>query len=191
MTVTQALGLGVVVALGGYLVVLYNGLVSLKHNVSKAWANIDVALKQRHDELPKLIEVCKQYRDFEQSTLQAVIEARGRVQVARESQDVGALNHAEGALRTGLGRIYAVAEAYPDLKANAQFMQLQDRISSLEGLISDRREVYNETVNLNNVGIESFPQVIVARLFGFQPRSLLQFEASETADVDVRGAFKS
>ena len=98
---------------------------------------------------------------------------------------------AESLLTRALGQVFAVAEAYPDLKANAQFVQLQERISSLEGLISDRRELYNESVNLNNVGIESFPQVLIARMFGFQARELLHFDATETADVDVRGAFRS
>lgn len=181
-----------VVAVGlVYAVMLYNGLVQLKHNVAKAWANIDVALKQRHDELPKLVEVCKQYKQFEQATLQSVIEARSRVQSAREAHDVPALSRAEGALRTGLGQIYAVAEAYPELKANEQFMQLQQRISSLESLISDRRELYNESVNLNNVRVDSFPDALIARFFRFQPHPLLEFADHEKADVDVRQLFKS
>jgi LemA protein len=181
-----------VVAVGlVYVVMLYNGLVQLKHNVAKAWANIDVALKQRHDELPKLVEVCKQYKQFEQATLQSVIEARSRVQSAREAHDVPALSRAEGALRTGLGQIYAVAEAYPELKANEQFMQLQQRISSLESLISDRRELYNESVNLNNVRVDSFPDALIARFFRFQPHPLLEFADHEKADVDVRQLFKS
>ncbi|MDE2615857.1 MAG: LemA family protein [Burkholderiales bacterium] len=181
-----------VVAVGlVYAVMLYNGLVQLKHNVAKAWANIDVALKQRHDELPKLVEVCKQYKQFEQATLQSVIEARSRVQSAREAHDVPALSRAEGALRTGLGQIYAVAEAYPELKANEQFMQLQQRISSLESLISDRRELYNESVNLNNVRVDSFPDALIARFFRFQPHPLLEFADHEKADVDVCQLFKS
>lgn len=181
-----------VVAVGlVYVVMLYNGLVQLKHNVAKAWANIDVALKQRHDELPKLVEVCKQYKQFEQATLQSVIEERSRVQSAREAHDVPALSRAEGALRTGLGQIYAVAEAYPELKANEQFMQLQQRISSLESLISDRRELYNESVNLNNVRVDSFPDALIARFFRFQPHPLLEFADHEKTDVDVRQLFKS
>ena len=99
-------------------------------------------LKQRHDELPKLIEVCRQYRQFEQETLQRVVEARSKVQQARETQNITALGQAEGMLRAGLGQIYAVAEAYPDLKTNDNFMQLQQRISSIEGSIADLRELY-------------------------------------------------
>jgi LemA protein len=132
---------------------IYNGLVQLKHAVAKAWANIDVLLKQRHDELPKLVETCKQYKQFEQETLQRVIEARSRVQTARENQNIPALGQAEGALRMGLGQIFAVAEAYPELKANEHFMQLQARITALENAIADRRELYNESVNINNIRI--------------------------------------
>lgn len=189
MSVGSAIFWGVVVIALVYVVMLYNGLVQLKHNVAKAWANIDVALKQRHDELPKLVEVCKQYKQFEQATLQAVIEARSRVQTAREQHDVPALSRAEGALRMGLGQIFAVAEAYPELKANEHFMQLQQRISSLESLISDRRELYNESVNLNNVRVDSFPDALIARLFNFRHHPLLEFADHEKTDVDVRKLF--
>ncbi len=191
MSIGSAIFWGVLVVVGVYIVMLYNGLVQLKHNVAKAWANIDVSLKQRHDELPKLVEVCRQYKQFEQATLQSVIEARSRVQSAREAHDVPALSRAEGALRTGLGQIFAVAEAYPELKANEHFMQLQQRISSLESLISDRRELYNESVNLNNVRVDSFPDTLIAGLFRFQRHPLLEFADHEKADVDVRQLFNS
>jgi len=189
MSVGSAIFWGGVVVVVLYAVMLYNGLVQLKHNVAKAWSNIDVSLKQRHDELPKLVEVCKQYKQFEQATLQSVIEARSRVQSAREAHDVPALSRAEGALRMGLGQIFAVAEAYPELKANEHFMQLQQRISSLESLISDRRELYNESVNLNNVRVDSFPDALIARLFNFRHHPLLEFADHEKADVDVRQLF--
>ena len=172
-----------------YGIMLYNGLVALKHNVAKAWANIDVLLKQRHDELPKLVEVCKQYKQFEQETLQRVIEARSQVQSARETQDIPALGNAEGALRAGLGRLFAVAEAYPELKSNEHFMQLQQRISSLENAIADRRELYNEATNLNNVRVEQFPDALVARAFGFDAKPLLEFSTAEKADVDMKQLF--
>jgi len=172
-----------------YAISLYNHLVSVKHAVAKAWANIDVLLKQRHDELPKLVEVCKQYKQFEQTTLQAVIEARSQVQTARQHQDIPALGQAEGMLRMGLGNIFAVAEAYPELKANEHFMQLQSRISSLENGIADRRELYNESVNINNVQIEVFPASIIAKMFNFSDKPLLEFSASEKADVDMKQLF--
>lgn len=181
--------LGLVAVLLIYGISLYNHLVNVKHAVSKAWANIDVLLKQRHDELPKLVEVCKQYKQFEQSTLQKVIEARSQVHDARERQDIGALGQAEGALRAGLGSIFAVAEAYPELKANENFMQLQNRIISLENGIADRRELYNESVNINNVQIEVFPASIIASLFNFGEKPLLEFSATEKADVDMKQLF--
>ena len=181
--------LGVILVLFIYSVSLYNHLVNVKHAVSKAWANIDVLLKQRHDELPKLVEVCKQYKEFEQATLQKVIEARRQVQAARENQDIPALGRAEGMLRMGLGNIFAVAEAYPELKANENFMQLQTRITSLENGIADRRELYNETVNINNVQIEVFPASFIAHMFNFGEKPLLEFSSSEKADVDMKQLF--
>lgn len=172
-----------------YGITLYNHLVNVKHAVAKAWANIDVLLKQRHDELPKLVEVCKQYKEFEQNTLQKVIEARSQVQSAREHQDVAALGKAEGMLRMGLGSIFAVAEAYPELKANEHFMQLQNRITGLENAIADRRELYNEAVNIYNVDIEQFPAALIARMFRYDTKPLLEFSSSEKADVDMKQLF--
>ncbi|MFA7388041.1 MAG: LemA family protein [Thiohalobacteraceae bacterium] len=172
-----------------YGVMLYNNLVALKHNVAKSWSNIDVLLKQRHDELPKLVEVCKQYMGYEQETLEKVMQARSAVAAAREGQNIPALGQAETQLRLGLGGLFAVAEAYPELKANTQFQHLQERITELENSIADRREYYNESVNLNNVRIEQFPDVIVARQFGFTAFELLEFSEQETADVNIQELF--
>lgn len=168
---------------------MYNGLVTLKHNVSKAWANIDVLLKQRHDELPKLVETCKQYMKFEQETLEKVMQARASVASARETQNIGALGQAEGALRIGLGNLFAVAENYPDLKSNETFQHLQGRISGLENAIADRREFYNESVNINNVRVEQFPDNLVARMFAFKTFDLLIFDARELTDVNMKALF--
>jgi LemA protein len=181
--------LGVLTALVLYAIIIYNTLVTLKHNVSKAWSNIDVLLKQRHDELPKLVEVCKQYMGYEQETLLKVMEARSAVAAAREKADVKAVGLAETQLRVGLGNLFALAEAYPDLKANDTFKHLQGRISELENSIASRREFYNESVNQNNIRIEQFPDVIVARGFGFGPRELLEFSEEERKDVDVKALF--
>ena len=189
MSIAGMLFLGAVLILIAYGVTTYNGLVRLKHAVAKAWANIDVVLRQRHDELPKLVETCKQYKQFEQETLQRVIEARFRVHAARESRDIPALGQAEEALRRGVGRIFAVAEAYPELKANEQFMQLQSRITALENAIADRRELYNESVNINNVRVEQVPDNVVAGLFRFETSPLLEFSAAEKADVDMKALF--
>lgn len=177
------------ITLALYGIVIYNSLVSVKHNVSKAWANIDVLLKQRHDELPKLVEVCKQYRDFEQTTLQRVMEARAKVLGASQSQDVSALGKAETAMRGSLANLFAVAEAYPELRSNQQFLNLQERITALESAIADRREFYNESVNINNVRIEQFPDLIVARAFEFHPKVLLEFRVSEKADANLKALF--
>ena len=191
MGIGTIIGLGVLLVVVIYFVMIYNNLVQIKHNVSKAWANIDVLLKQRHDELPKLVETCKQYMKFEQETLQKEMEARSRVSTARETQNIGALGQAEGVLRASVGNLFAVAEAYPDLKTNQTFQQLQARISSLENGIADRREFYNESVNINNVRIEQFPDTIIAGMFSFKPAQLLEFDTAEKADVDVKQLFTS
>jgi LemA protein len=189
MSALGVLLLAVMVILLIYGVMIYNSLVQVKHNVSKAWANVDVLLKQRHDELPKLVEVCKQYRQFEQETLTRVIEARSKVFQASQSQNMQALGQAETMLRGSVANLFAVAEAYPVLKTNEQFMSLQARISALENGIADRREFYNESVNINNVRIDQFPDVIVARMFDFPSRQLLEFNEDETADVNVKQLF--
>jgi LemA protein len=179
------------VVVGVYGVMVYNGLVNVKEAVSKAWANIDVLLKQRHDELPKLVDTCRQYMQHEQETLEKVITARARVSAARESHNVAALGAAEAALKSGLGGLFALAESYPELKANEQFLHLQARITGLENAIADRREFYNESVNINNVGIGQFPAVLVAKLFNFKPFDLLKFSAEELKDVDIGQRFKA
>lgn len=180
-----------VVLAGLYSIALYNGLVALKHNVSRNLANIDVLLKQRHDELPKLVETCKQYMQYEQDTLEKVIKARSQVFTANQQHNMHDLGQAETLLRSSLGQLFALAENYPELKANQTFNNLQSRISALENSIADRREVYNESVNNNNVRIEQFPDVIIARLFNFKAFELLEFSANETADIDVKKLFNN
>lgn len=173
-----------------YAVVVFNHLVTLKHNVKKAWSNIDVLLKQRHEELPKLVETCRQYMQFEQQTLEKVMQARAAVSQAQAQGDIGALGMAETEMRLGLGNLFAVAEAYPDLKANESFQHLQQRISGLENTIADRREFYNESVNINNIQIEQFPDLIIAGLFRFKAYELLEFNDTETVDVDIKTLFQ-
>jgi len=191
MDIASILFWAVVAGVVVYAISIYNHLVRLKHNVSKAWSNIDVLLKQRHDEIPKLVETCEQYMKFEQETLEKVMQARAQVSQARQNQDIPGLGLAEGALRMGLGQIFALAEDYPELRANENFQHLQGRITSLENTIADRREFYNESVNINNIGIETFPDIIVARLLGFGARDLLEFENSEIADVNVKQLFET
>lgn len=181
----------VLAVVAAYLIVTYNSLVGVKNSVSKAWANIDVLLKQRHDELPKLVDTCKQYMKYEQETLDKVIKARAQVYGAGESQDATALGAAEGALKNSLGKLFALVESYPELKANEQFLHLQSRISGLENALADRREFYNESVNINNVRIAQFPDLIIARLFNFKSFDLLKFAIEELTDVDISQRFKA
>ena len=182
--------LGVIAAvLAVYTIIIYNGLVRLKHAVAQAWSNIDVLLRQRHDELPKLVETCRQYMQFESETLEKVTQARAAADCARQQGDVKGVGGAETMLRSGLGKIMATVEAYPELKANQSFAQLLSRISGLEEAIADRREFYNAAVNANNVRVEQFPDVLVARMMGFGAAELLVFSEEELADVDVRSLF--
>ena len=187
LVVILALSLAVTV----YFVGIYNGLVGLRENVKVAWANIDVLLKQRHDELPKLVETCKRYMQFEQETLQKVMRARASVSQASSTGNVAAVGAAEQQLRAGVGRLFAVAENYPQLKTDETFKQLQGRITALEESIADRRELYNDQVNLNNIRVKVFPDVVIAQKFGFLPAQLLEFTNEEKRDVDVGAIFSS
>ena len=188
MDLSTIIVIAVILVIALYAVQIYNNLVRLKHNVAKAWSNIDVSLKQRHEELPKLVDVCKQYMRYEQATLERITRARGAVFDARGRGDVKALGPAETELRAGLGQLFALAESYPDLKANESFKHLTQRVSGLEDTIADRRELYNDSVNLNNVRIEQFPDLIVARLMGFGPFDLLEF-SSARGDIDLAKLF--
>lgn len=172
-------------------VVLYNQLVMVKNNTKKSWSNIHVLLKQRHEELPKLITVCREHMQYEQQTLEKVMEARNRVAQSMESGNLDELGSAEGALRIGLGNLFAVAEDYPELKASESFQHLRTRITGLEDSIADRREFYNDSAAYNNTRIEQFPDLIIARAFNFKEFTLLRFEAEETQDVDVAAHFSS
>lgn len=183
--------LGALAALLLYAVLIYNGLVAIKNGVVKAWSNIDVLLKQRHDEIPKLVEVCKAYMQFERDTLERVMRARAGSQAALDQGDVHGVSAAEATLRAGVGRIAATVEAYPQLKANQQMGNLLTRITTLENEISDRREFYNEYVANNNARIEQFPDLIVARLGGFRHKVPLQFSAEDTQNVDLRALFRA
>jgi LemA protein len=166
-----------------YAVGIYNGLVSLKHAVDQAWANIDVLLKQRHDELPKLLETVKGYMTHEREVLERVTAARTAFQRAQTVEEKGA---ADGAMRGALSQLFAVAEGYPQLKADGAFRQLQERISTLEEGIADRREFMNHSVNALNVRIEQLPDVFFARLIGIGPRTLFQAAEEEKQDVAIR-----
>jgi len=164
---------------------IFNQLVSLKNNTKKAWSNIDVLLKQRNSELPKLIDTCKQHMTYEKDTLEKVIKARSFVQSAMDSKNMNDLAAAEAMLGTSLNGLFAVAEDYPDLKASESFLRLQTRISTLEEDISNRREFYNDTAALSNTRREQFPDSLVANIFSFKEFDLLEFRLEELQDVDI------
>lgn len=164
------------------LVARYNSLIQLKNDIDKAWANIDVLLKQRHDELPKLIDTCKGYMQYEQKTLQAIVEARNAYQRATTVADKA---QADSTLSGALKTLFAVAENYPDLKANNSFLQLQGRITDLEEKIADRREFYNDSVNNYNIRIQQLPDMIVAQMMKFQPHELFKVTEEDRRDVEV------
>lgn len=182
--VTVLMGLFLLLLLGflGWAVALYNALVALKNSVERAWSNIDVALKQRHDELGKLVEVVKGVRDFEQGTLTKITEARAHFGAATSHAETIAAAQEEGQALKGF---FAVAEAYPALKADENFRALQERVTGLENQIADRREVYNDTVNVYNTRIEQFPENQIAGMLGYQRRPYFRAEEGDTADVKI------
>ena len=174
-----------VVGIFVYLITIYNSLVRLKNDIDKAWANIDVLLKQRHDELPKLIETCKGYMQYEQKTFQLITEARtAYMKAGSVSEKAQADNMITGALKS----LFAVSENYPDLKANNNFMQLQRRISELEEKIADRREFFNDDVNTYNIRIQQLPDVFLAGLMHLQHRDLFKVTEEDRQDVEVKMA---
>jgi len=181
--------IGAIAATIFYLITSYNRLVRLKHNVKAAWSNIDVLLKQRHDELPKLVTTCREYMKYEQETLERVTAARSRVASALQSGNMNELVAGEAMLHGGLGQLFALAENYPELKSNESFRQLQMRISSLENAIADRREFYNDCVNINNIAIEAFPTNLIAGQFNFSQAQLFEVSESETQDVNMKELF--
>ena len=178
------LGLVIIVLLVGMRT--FKHLAQVRHNFTQARSEIDALIQQRHDELTQLVKICKQFMKSEQATLEKVMEARDAVARARQIADLGALGRAETRLRTSLGSLLAVAEAYPELRTSEKFQHLQIRVSGLENAIAERRAFYNASVNINNERIEQFPDLVLARLFDFKPQPLLEFSEEETRDVNMR-----
>lgn len=175
----------VVVAATGIWLSIYNSLVALKNSLTRAWANIDVLLKQRHDELPKLVKTCEGYMQHERAVFDKLSEARGAL---AKAHGVGERAQAENLLTRALGGFFAVAEAYPDLKANQSFLQLQSRISELEGQIADRREFYNDTVATFNTRLGQIPDKWVAGWLQLVPADSFHAEARDREDVEIKFA---
>lgn len=178
-----------VIALIAYVIMAYNRLVRLKHNVKVAWSNIEVLQKQRHDELPKLVTSCREYMKFEQETLEKIINARSQVSNAMKSGNMAELGAAESMLHSTLGHLFALTENYPELKANESFTRLQLRITTLENSIADRREYYNDSVNINNIVVEEFPTNLVARQFNFTQAELFEVAEEELVDIKLEQLF--
>src|SRR3979411_511038 len=168
-----------------YTVILYNGLVRLRNENDRAWANIDVLLKQRHDEIPNLVEAVKGYLQHEQQTLLAVTQARAAsMNAASIRQKATADLMMTGALRG----LFAVAENYPQLKANENFLKLQSRITELEEHIADRREFFNDDVNTYNTRIGQIPEVFVASFMNLKPRDMFKVSEEDRRLVEVKFA---
>jgi len=166
--------LGVIVVIVIFIISIFNRLVGLRQTCNQAWSDIEVQLKQRQDLIPSLVNVVKGYAKHEKETLNAVIQARN---AAASAGSVGDTVKAEGLLGQALGKLFALAEAYPDLKANENFLQLQDELSDVENKISAARRFYNNSVQEYNTGREQFPANMIAGPFGFEGREF--FESQE------------
>ena len=174
--------LALIVVLVLWVIALYNGLVRQRNQVKNAWSQIDVQLKRRHDLIPNLVEVVKDYMSYEQETLTRVIEARGK---ALAAQGVAATAQAENQLTGALKSLFAVAENYPELKANQNVMRLQEELSSTENKIAFARQYYNDSVmRLNNL-IQTFPSNLMANSMGFKPEVYYEVPDDEKAPVKV------
>jgi LemA protein len=174
--------IGIVVILLIFFIATYNGLIRLRNQVRNAWAQIDVQLKRRYDLIPNLIETVKGYMKYERATLEAVTKARNLAQ-SLASGDVGARSKAEGELSSALARLLAVAERYPDLKANQNFLALQEELTSTENKISFSRQYYNDSVlNLNNKA-QMFPSNIVASMTGFKLGEFFEVTVAEEREA--------
>lgn len=169
-----------------YFVGVYNNLVKIKVNVDKSWANIEVLLKQRYDEIPKLVKVCEGYMKYESETLQKITLARTKFMEAKTpSQAARADTELAGALKT----LFAVSENYPDLKANKNFMQLQERVSYLESQIADRREFYNDSTAIFNTRIKQIPDVLIANMMNLIPKEMFKVPEVEKNPPDIKFNF--
>ena len=188
--------LGVLLVLAAWVALIYNGLVELRNRVKNGFAQIDVQLQRRYDLIPNLVETAKAYMAHERQTLEAVIAARNQAQSAAKTAEsnptdsaaIRALSGAESALGASLGKFFALAEAYPDLKANQNMAQLQEELSSTENRIAFARQAYNDAVMAFNTKRESFPSNLVANNFGFTEAQMLEMEDDAARKV-VKVAF--
>jgi LemA protein len=168
MSTTGWIVLGVIVVIVLWVIMIYNGLVTMRQRVNQSFADIDVQLRQRHDLIPNLVETVKGYAAHERGTLEAVIQARN---AAATAQGPAAQGAAENQLSGALRQLFAISESYPDLKANANFQQLQAELSDIENKIAAARRFFNNSVTEYNTGIQVFPAALFAGMFGFTPRT--------------------
>ena len=183
MTVVVIVIVVLVVLLVGWAVLSYNGLVSKRNRVDNAWSQIDVQLKRRHDLIPNLVETVKGYAAHERGTFEAVTQARAN---AINAQGPAAQAQAENVLTGALKSLFAVSEAYPDLKANQNFLNLQEEVTSTEDRIAYSRQFYNDSVLTFNTKIQQFPSVILANMFNFSARDFFDAEPGDTEPVQVQ-----
>jgi len=170
--------IGVIVLLVLWIITVYNGLVAMRQRVNQAFSDIDVQTKQRHDLVPNLVETVKGYAAHERGTLEAVVQARNAA-VTAQSQGVAAQAAAENMLSGALRQLFALSEAYPDLKANQNFQQLQRDLSDIENKIAAARRFFNNAVQEYNTGIQQFPAALFAGSLGFQPKEFFEVGADE------------
>ncbi len=183
---------GILILLGVFLVGIFNRLVALRNRYKNAFSQIEVQLKRRHDLIPNLVETAKGYMQHERETLDAVIQARNQAQQGLEQaagdpsnpEAMQTLGGAEGALTGAVGRLMALVESYPDLKANTNMMQLSEELTSTENKVSFSRQAFNDSVMVYNTSKQSFPAVILAGMFGHaQDATLLEFDSEAIAEA--------
>ncbi|WP_374447611.1 LemA family protein [Stella sp.] len=176
------IAIGIAAAVVLWLVIVYNRLVALRQTTNQAWADVDVQLKQRHDLVPNLVETVKGYAGHERQTLAEVVAARNAAAAAHGPDEAG---RAEAALSGALGRLFALAEAYPELKAAANFLELQRDLSDLENRIAAARRFFNNAVSEFNAAIEQVPAVLFAGALGFRARGFFELGADERQVVEA------
>jgi len=175
--------LGVIVLLVLWIIMVYNGLVAMRQRVGQAFADIDVQMKQRHDLIPNLVETVKGYASHERGTLEAVVQARNAA-IQAGNGGVAAQAAAENQLSGALRQLFALSEAYPDLKANQNFQQLQTELSDIENKLAAARRFFNNAVQEYNTGIQQFPAVLMAPSMGFGPKEFFDVGAEERKTLD-------
>ena len=171
-----------IIGLVSWFFTVYNGMVQVRENIKKSWANIDVLLMQRSDEIPKLIKTVKAFATHEKEMFDSVMAAREKYLGA---SSVGEKADADNMLSGALKSVFALSEAYPELRSNENFIQFQNRISGLENEIADRREFYNESVNNYNIRIQSLPDVWIAGPMGLQQEEMFEVPVEKKEDVDI------